>query len=51
MAVGDDAGSPCTVTVTASDGTVSASQTFTWAVNHLALANPGPVSSVDSQTV
>ena len=36
-----DAASPYTTTLTASDGTHSASTTLTWTVAHLALTNPG----------
>jgi VCBS repeat-containing protein len=36
-----DSGSPYSVTVAASDGILSASQTFTWTVGHIFLSNPG----------
>ncbi len=48
---GADSGSPYAVTVTVSDGTVSASQSFTWNVAAVGLINPGPQSSVDGQAV
>jgi hypothetical protein len=51
IAVGADSGSPYTVTVTANDGTVSVSQSFTWTVTHVSLTNPGPQQSRDSQAV
>ncbi len=51
IAVGADAGSPYNVVVSASDGVVSASTSFAWTVGHVALANPGPQSSVDGQAV
>jgi hypothetical protein len=51
IAVGADASSPYAVTVTATDGTVSASQAFTWAVARVSLTNPGPQQGVDGQAV
>ena len=36
-----EAGSPYTVTVTASDGTLTDSETFTWTVGYVELLNPG----------
>ncbi len=51
IAVGADTNSPYAVTVTASDGTVSASQTFNWTVAHVSLVNPGPQASIDSALV
>jgi hypothetical protein len=36
-----DSGSPYSVTVTASDGSHNASQSFTWTIAHLTLTNPG----------
>jgi hypothetical protein len=42
-----DAGSPYTVTVTATDGNQhTASQTFTWVVTHVGLVNPGAQTNV-----
>src|SRR5260370_27050643 len=46
-----DSGSPYTVTVTASDGTNSASQTFTWTVSHVNLVSPGNQTSAEGGTV
>ncbi len=51
IATGADTSSPYAVTVTASDGTVSATQTFNWTVAHVSLVNPGPQASVDGQLV
>ncbi|HEY7426509.1 MAG TPA: putative Ig domain-containing protein [Gemmataceae bacterium] len=51
ISAGADSGSPYAVTVTASDGTVSASQTFNWNVAAVGLVNPGPLASVDDQVV
>ncbi len=51
IAVGADTSSPYAVTVTANDGTASASQTFNWTVSHVSLVNPGPQASVDSSAV
>jgi hypothetical protein len=51
IAVGADTGSPYAVTVTANDGTVSVSQSFTWTVTHVTLTNPGPQQSRDSQAI
>jgi hypothetical protein len=51
IAVGADGSSPYAVTVTATDGIASASQTFGWTVAHLALSNPGPQISVDGAAV
>ncbi len=45
------AGSPYSVTVTASDGTHSGSQSFAWTVAHLALAAPDNRSDRDAATV
>jgi hypothetical protein len=46
-----DTGSPYSTTVTASDGTHSASQSFNWAVAHMALANPGDRSDREGAAV
>jgi hypothetical protein len=46
-----DASSPYTTTVTATSGPNSASQTFTWTVAHLALANPGNQINRDGDAV
>src|SRR5262249_9091867 len=48
----DEAG-PYSVTVTATDGELSASQTFTWAVNYSAiiLSNPGEQVNLNDDTV
>jgi hypothetical protein len=46
-----DASSPYTTTVTATSGPNSASQTFTWTVAHLALANPGNLINRDGDAV
>jgi hypothetical protein len=51
LSVGDDATSPDAVTVTASDGTWSASQSFNWDIAHLSLVNPGLQESVDGQNI
>src|SRR5262249_60087079 len=51
VALGADANSPYTVTVTASNGTASASQTFAWAVSHLAFADPGLQTGADGTAV
>jgi len=47
IALGADSGSPYAVTVTASDGLASASQSFNWIVTPISLANPGPQTAVD----
>ncbi len=44
-------GSPYAVTVTASDGTGSASETFNWTVAAVTLANPGTLESGDGEAV
>jgi hypothetical protein len=47
LAMNADAGSPYTVTVTATDGNQhTASQTFTWVVTHVGLVNPGAQTNV-----
>ena len=46
-----DAGSPYTVTLTASDGTNTASQTFDWTVTHVFVVNPGPQENADGDSV
>jgi hypothetical protein len=51
IAAGADSSSPYTVTVSASDGAQSGSQTFSWTVTHLALTNPGDQSSADGAVV
>jgi hypothetical protein len=51
IATGADTGSPYSATVTATDGASSASQSFTWTVAHVALANPGPQNSVTGASV
>src|SRR5207253_1463732 len=51
LAVGSDSSTPYTVTVTATDGILATSTTFSWLVNHLSLSNPGPQSSVAGTTV
>src|SRR5262249_27381547 len=52
VAVDADLNSPYTVTVTASDGTHSCAQSFTWAViTHIDVANPGDQFSVDNSAV
>jgi hypothetical protein len=43
--------SPYSVTVTASDGTHSASQTFNWTVARLSVPNPGNLSNLEGTTV
>jgi hypothetical protein len=48
--VGDDSASPYTVTVTASDGLSSASQTFTWTVSHIVVAGIADQNSDDGDT-
>ncbi len=42
---------PYTVTVRASDGTSSSSQTFTWTVSAINLVSPGDPSNLDGDTV
>jgi large repetitive protein len=51
IGVGADSSSPYAVTVTASDGMNSASQTFNWTVAHMSLVNPGALQSVDGANV
>ncbi len=51
IAVAADTGSPYTVTVTANDGTVSASQSFTWTVTHVSLTNPGTQTNREGSAV
>jgi hypothetical protein len=51
IAVGADASSPYSVTVTAADSAVSASASFTWTVRHVSLANPGSQYGWDGQIV
>jgi hypothetical protein len=51
IAAGADAGSPYTVTVRASDGASSASESFNWVVTHVSLASPGPQTAADGQAV
>lgn len=46
-----DSGSPYTVTVTASDGPHTSSETFTWTVAHLGITPPGDQSSGAGTTV
>jgi hypothetical protein len=46
-----DSSSPYTVTVSASDGTNSSSQTFPWLVSHVFLANPGDQANTDGDSV
>ncbi len=42
---------PYNVTVTASDGMASSSQSFTWTVNAVGLTNPGDQSNLDGDAV
>lgn len=42
---------PYTVTVTASDGISSASQTFAWSVNHVLVVPPGDQANIDGDNV
>lgn len=42
---------PYTVTVTASDGMASSSQSFSWTVNYVGLSNPGDQSNLDGDNV
>ena len=51
VAAGADVGSPYSVTVTATDGTYSDSQTFAWTVQHLLLADPGDQTNDDGASV
>jgi Putative Ig domain len=46
-----DTNSPYNVTVTATDGTYSDSQTFHWTVSRLTLSNPGDQTNYDGQVV
>jgi hypothetical protein len=46
-----NSGSPFSVTVTASDGSSSASQSFTWTVARLTLNNPGNQQNAEDDTV
>ena len=46
-----DWSSPYTVTVTATDGTASASETLNWTVSHVSLTNPGPQTGADGVAV
>src|SRR5207237_436413 len=51
LATTADAASPYTTTVTISDGSHSSSQSFSWAVQHLALASPGPQTNREGAAV
>jgi hypothetical protein len=51
VAVGADSASPYYATVTASDGTHSASQTFAWTVAHFAISNPGDQTNAVGDSV
>ncbi len=52
VAVGDAAAGPYQTTVMATDGTYSASQTFTWTVNSpLTITNPGDQTNNEGDTV
>jgi hypothetical protein len=51
VAAGDDNGSPYNVTVTATDGAESASQTFAWTVAHFAISNPGDQTNAVGDSV
>ncbi len=51
VAAGAASNTPYSVTVTASDGALSASQTFNWTVAPVWLVNPGPQTNVDDQAV
>jgi uncharacterized repeat protein (TIGR01451 family) len=52
VGLGDGAASPYTTTVTASDGTYSATQAFTWTVSSpVSLTNPGTQTSAEGATV
>ncbi len=52
IAVGDAAAGPYQTTVTATDGTYSASRVFTWTVNSpLTLTNPGDQNNLEGATV
>jgi|GEM_PF-749331 len=46
-----DSGSPYAVTLTASDGSHSGSQSFNWTVTHLGVANPGSQTSNDGAAI
>jgi hypothetical protein len=46
-----DSGSPYNVTITASDGAHTGSQTFSWVVTHVGVTNPGPLVSYDGAVV
>ena len=46
-----DMGSPYGVTVTATDGPYSDSQTFNWTVTHLLVNNPGDQTNYDGDNV
>ncbi len=51
IAQGDEVNSPYAVTVTATDGTASASASFSWQVAALFLSNPGDQDYADGATV
>ena len=51
VAAGDDNASPYTVTVTAADGTVTASQTFAWTISHFSIPNPGDETNAIGDSV
>src|SRR6185312_12221720 len=42
---------PYNVTVSASDGMATSSQSFTWTVNYVSLQNPGDQSNLDGDVV
>jgi hypothetical protein len=47
----DSNSSPCSVTVSATDGTSTSSQTFTWTVTHVVITDPGPQINAPGNTV
>jgi len=51
VAVGADGTNPYSVTVTASDGPESASQTFSWTVSHFSIPNPGDQTNAVGDSV
>ena len=51
VAAGAANGSPYSVTVTASDGTLNNSQTFAWVVSQVLLAAPGDQTTAEGQAV
>ena len=51
IALGADTASPYSVTVSVSDGVVTASEAFAWTVNHVSLTNPGPQDNAEGDVV